>query len=106
MRWIVLLLSVFTGAAVLALRPATSWVPSTLGSLSPIPLSSPPAGLDATAYRTAAVERGDVLATVQAAGPINALVLVEVGSQISGQIKELLADFNSAVSEGQVIARV
>jgi HlyD family secretion protein len=47
-----------------------------------------------------------VVATVRAAGPLNALVLVEVGSQISGQIKELYADFNSSVTEGQVIARI
>ena len=43
---------------------------------------------------------------MQAAGTLNALVLVEVGSQISGQIKELSADFNSPVTQGQVIARV
>jgi len=106
MRRLILLLIVITGAALLASLPVPSWLSSTLRSVSPILLSSPPAGLDGPAYRTAAVERGDVLATVQAAGPLNALVLVEVGSQISGQIKELFADFNSAVSEGQVIARV
>jgi HlyD family secretion protein len=64
------------------------------------------ASTDAPAYRTAAVERGDVIAIVKAAGTLNALVLVEVGSQISGQVKELYADFNSAVTEGQVIARL
>ena len=53
-----------------------------------------------------AVERGDIVETVQAAGTLNALVLVEVGSQISGQVKELSADFNSPVTQGQVIARV
>jgi HlyD family secretion protein len=57
-------------------------------------------------YRTAIVERGDVVATVRAAGTLNALVLVEVGSQISGQVKELYADFNSTVTEGQLIARI
>src|SRR5437870_5808712 len=62
--------------------------------------------MDAPAYRTAAVERGDIVATVQAAGTLNALVMVDVGSQISGQIKELYADFNSRVTQGQVIARV
>ena len=53
------------------------------------------ASVDAPAYRTVAVERGDIVETVQAAGTLNALVLVEVGSQISGQIRELSADFNS-----------
>jgi multidrug efflux pump subunit AcrA (membrane-fusion protein) len=57
-------------------------------------------------HPTAVVERGDIVASVQAAGTLNAVVTVEVGSQISGQIKELFADFNSSVTEGQVIARV
>jgi HlyD family secretion protein len=47
-----------------------------------------------------------VVATVRAAGAVNALVTVEVGSQISGQVKELYADFNSVVTQGQVIARI
>ena len=64
------------------------------------------ASVDAPTYRTVAVERGAIVETVQAAGTLNALVLVEVGSQISGQIKELSADFNSPVTQGQVIARV
>lgn len=58
------------------------------------------------AYRTAVVERGDLITTVQAAGTLKALVTVDVGSQISGLVKELFADFNSSVIEGQVIARV
>lgn len=58
------------------------------------------------AYLTQNVERGDVVTSLQAAGTLNALVLVEVGSQLSGRIKELFADFNSRVTEGQVIARV
>jgi HlyD family secretion protein len=57
-------------------------------------------------YRTAPVERGPLVATVSASGALNAVVLVEVGSQISGQIKELLADFNSPVREGALIARI
>jgi HlyD family secretion protein len=57
-------------------------------------------------YRTAKVERGDVVTSLQAAGTLNALVMVEVGSPLSGRIKELYADFNSRVMRGQVIARV
>ena len=64
------------------------------------------ASVDAPPYHTVAVERGAIVETVQAAGTLNALVLVEVGSQISGQIKDLSADFNSPVTQGQVIARV
>lgn len=61
---------------------------------------------DAPLYRTESVERGDIVTTVQAAGTLNALVMVEVGSQLSGRVKELYVDFNSKVTKGQVIARV
>jgi HlyD family secretion protein len=61
---------------------------------------------DAPVYRTAAVERGDIVATVTAAGALSAVVLVDVSSQISGQLRELHADFNSAVQQDQVIARI
>jgi HlyD family secretion protein len=105
MRRIALLLIVLTGGTVLSSPPVPSWLSATLGSLSPI-LLSPAAGIDALAFRTAAVERGELVATVRAAGTLNALVLVEVGTQISGQIKELYVDFNSTVTEGQLIARI
>ncbi|RWP31959.1 efflux RND transporter periplasmic adaptor subunit [Mesorhizobium sp.] len=61
---------------------------------------------DTPAYRSQAVERGDIVTTVQSAGTLNALVMVEVGSQLSGRVKELYVDFNSKVTKGQVIARV
>ena len=57
-------------------------------------------------YRTAKAERGPLTAAVSATGNLNAVVTVQVGSQISGQIKELLADFNSVVKKGQLIARI
>ncbi|MBS1186881.1 MAG: HlyD family efflux transporter periplasmic adaptor subunit [Burkholderiaceae bacterium] len=57
-------------------------------------------------YKIAKVEKGAVTATVSASGTLNAVVSVQVGSQISGQIKELFADFNSEVKEGQLIARI
>ncbi|HYE91039.1 MAG TPA: efflux RND transporter periplasmic adaptor subunit [Terriglobales bacterium] len=57
-------------------------------------------------YRTARVERGTLTAAVSATGNLNAVTTVQVGSQISGQIKELLADFNSVVKRGQLIARI
>jgi HlyD family secretion protein len=70
------------------------------------PFFSSVASIEAPAYRIAAVGRGELVAVVQAAGTLNAVVTVDVGSQISGQIKELYADFNSPVSKGEVIARV
>lgn len=64
------------------------------------------AGAAAPAYRLAGVERGELQATVSASGTLNAVVLVDVGSEISGQIRELMADFNSVVKQGDVIARI
>ena len=58
------------------------------------------------AYRLAAVERGPITSAVSTTGTLNAVITVIVGSQVSGQIKELLADFNSEVEAGQVVARI
>src|SRR5947207_4808550 len=55
-------------------------------------------------YRTAAIERGEIDATVAATGTCNAVVTVQVGSQVSGNIKALYADFNTKVSKGQLVA--
>ena len=57
-------------------------------------------------YRFAKVEQGALTATVSATGNLNAVITVQVGSQVSGQIKQLFADFNSQVKKGQLIARI
>jgi HlyD family secretion protein len=57
-------------------------------------------------FRTAPVTRGPLTAAISATGTLNAVVTVLVGSQVSGNIKELHADFNSVVKKGQVIARI
>lgn len=57
-------------------------------------------------YFTAEVESGDIQAVVQATGTINAVTTVQVGSQVSGQIAALSADFNSQVKKGQLIAQI
>jgi HlyD family secretion protein len=57
-------------------------------------------------YRTVKVERGEISTVVTATGTINPVVTVLVGSQVSGTIKALYADFNSRVKEGQVIAQI
>src|SRR5687767_7419399 len=57
-------------------------------------------------YRVAKVERGPMAAVVVASGTLNAVKTVQVGSQISGQVKEIFADFNTAVKQDQVIARI
>ncbi len=57
-------------------------------------------------YFTAATDRGDIRQVVEATGTINAVTTVQVGSQVSGSIWKLYADFNSHVKKGQLIARI
>ena len=60
----------------------------------------------APTLNTAEVSQGDVIATVEATGTLEAVTTVEVGTQVSGTIKTLGADFNSQVRQGQVIAQL
>ncbi|MEO5957011.1 MAG: efflux RND transporter periplasmic adaptor subunit [Nitrospiraceae bacterium] len=55
-------------------------------------------------YRTVTVERGPVISLVTATGTINPVVSVQVGTQVSGMIKSLHADFNSIVKAGDIVA--
>lgn len=55
-------------------------------------------------YRTQAVAQGDITKSVSASGSLQALVQVDVGSQISGQILKVLVDFNDPVRAGQLLA--
>lgn len=57
-------------------------------------------------YQTVPVKRSDIVQAVTASGQLSALVTVEVGSQISGNIKKLLADFNTPVKAGQIVAQL
>jgi HlyD family secretion protein len=57
-------------------------------------------------YYTAKVELGDIKQVVEATGTINAVITVQVGSQVSGTINKLYVDFNSKVRKGQVIAQI
>lgn len=57
-------------------------------------------------YTTVKADRGDVVAVVTAGGTLQALVTVQVGTQVSGRITELKADYNSMVRKGQVVARI
>jgi HlyD family secretion protein len=63
-------------------------------------------GGDAPRYKLAKAESGPLVAVVSATGTLNPVVSVQVGSQVSGQIKEILVDFNSPVKENQLIARI
>lgn len=57
-------------------------------------------------YKTALVDRGPITAIVAATGTINPVVSVQVGSQVSGKVLQLFADFNSRVKKGQVLAQI
>ena len=61
---------------------------------------------NAIIYETVPVERGLVQASVTATGAVNAVVDVQVGSQVSGNIKALYADFNTKVTKGQLVALI
>ena len=87
-RWLWLL------AAFLLVGGALVWQ---LGWLAPTP---------EVRYKTVKLDRGTITATVSASGTINPVSSVQVGSQVSGQMKAVLADFNTEVKAGQIIARI
>ncbi|MFI5341738.1 MAG: efflux RND transporter periplasmic adaptor subunit [Candidatus Methylomirabilales bacterium] len=63
-------------------------------------------GTGKASYRTAPVERGDIQSSISATGTLNAVITVQVGTQVSGTIKELMVDYNSRVKKGMLIARI
>ena len=63
-------------------------------------------GSDQPQYFTAKADRGDIHDVVEATGTINAVTTVQVGSQVSGTISKLNADFNSRVKQGVVVAQI
>jgi len=65
-----------------------------------------PNGGNGIAYRFVSIERGDLEATVSSTGNLQAITTVQVGTQLSGQVSEIYADFNDRVRAGQLIARI
>src|SRR5689334_25328928 len=63
-------------------------------------------GNDAPDYQTAPAEVGNVVSRVSTSGSLQAVVTVDVGSQVSGRILDLYADFNSQVKKGERIAKI
>src|SRR5215469_7658648 len=57
-------------------------------------------------YFTAKVEQRDIHQIIEATGTINPVTLVQVGSQVSGMISKLYVDFNSKVTQGQIVAEI
>ena len=64
------------------------------------------AGAGKLTYRFDKVDRGDIVVSISATGTLNAVTTVQVGSQVSGTIAKLYADFNSVVKEGQLLAQL
>src|SRR3954453_16725072 len=60
----------------------------------------------AATYQTANITRGPITQAVTATGTLNPVVNVQVGSQVSGNIAKLFADYNSQVKAGQVVAQI
>ena len=79
----------------LAVVVVIAWTQFGRGSTAPAPK-----------HETQVVDRGRIVARVTATGVVSPLKTVQVGSQVSGRIAELLVDFNSPVTKGQVIARL
>ena len=61
---------------------------------------------DSVQYLTSKVQQGDIRDAVDATGTVNAVITVQVGSQVSGTIAKLNADFNSRVHKGEIIALI
>jgi len=57
-------------------------------------------------YRTEKIAKGDLEAVVTTSGTVNPITMVEVGSQVSGKIANLYVDFNSKVTQGQILAEL
>ena len=81
------------GAVALAVAAGAAWWLARGGEAGP-------------SYRTARIERGPLVAAVASSGTVNPVSQVSVGSQVSGQIKEMFADFNTEVKRDQLIARI
>ena len=63
-------------------------------------------GADAPSFETGRADRGRIVAKVTASGSLSAIVTVQVGSQVSGTVAALYADFNSTVKQGQLVAKI
>ncbi|MBJ7576131.1 efflux RND transporter periplasmic adaptor subunit [Luteimonas sp. MC1828] len=85
---------ILVAVAIAALAAAGAWWSGTRGAS------------EEGAYRTTEVQRGDIRMAISATGTLSAISTVVVGSQISGQVTQVLVDFNDKVESGQVLARI
>ena len=83
------------------------WIGLAVAALVAVVLWSRQGGAGADLqFETATVDRGPIVVRVTASGTLSAVVTVEVSSQVSGRILEILVDYNSPVRKGQVLARL
>jgi HlyD family secretion protein len=64
------------------------------------------AGKNKPQFDTAGIDRGTIVSTVNTTGTVNAVISVDIGSQVSGKVTKLYVDFNSHVKKGQVLAQM
>ena len=82
------------------------WVLAVLGAAAGVVMYFNNDHAEAPQYQIAAVTRGDLIQAVTASGTLNPVLNVQVGSQISGNIVKLFADYNSLVKSNQVVAQL
>src|SRR5580693_5865693 len=58
------------------------------------------------AYKTAPAEKRHIVGKVTASGTLSAIVTVQVGTQVSGRVAKLFADYNSTVKQGELVAKI
>ncbi|MCO5763284.1 MAG: biotin/lipoyl-binding protein, partial [Chromatiaceae bacterium] len=93
-------------------RPRRRWVRYLLAVLVLLALGVAarfwlsPATPEGPRFKTATVERGDLVVKVTATGQLQPVTQVDVGTEVSGTIDEVLVDFNDRVTKGQVLARL
>jgi HlyD family secretion protein len=91
---------------ILGLLGGAAWWASTTQAAAWLPAWLRAANADGPRLRTAEADRGAIAAVVAATGTVNPVLSVQVGSQLSGQIRELNADFNTRVTAGQQVAKL
>lgn len=87
-------------------RKAKWWLAASLVVVIALAVTIYLRGSGQPVYLTTAIDRGDIEAAITATGNTNAVTTVQVGSQVSGNVIALYADFNTKVKKGQLVARI
>ena len=88
------------------MKRRTAWIAAALAGLTGLGAWAGLRGQRSAEYRSVPVDRATIESTISATGNLNAVVMVQVGAQVSGNITQLYADFNSRVKKGQLVARI